>query len=111
MRRKTEHVTVHRFFRRFDLWERACTDLFGWIILAVFLFVASAVVFSAIHFIASDDEAARKWLNTEEFDWAQVQGKTVENAVPGENGTRVTFSFTDGTHVELSSHKYPLSVN
>lgn len=111
MRQQTEHATGLRFFRRFDLWERACTDLFGWIILAVFLFVTSAVVFAAIHFIASDDETARKMFNAEKFDWVQMQGKTVKNAVPSENGTRVTLGFTDGTHVELSSHKYALSVN
>ena len=114
MRQQTQHATDPRFFRRCLMREGAREWIFAALVgaaLAIVPFAMSALVFAAIHFIASDDEPARKTFNAEKFDWAQVQGKTVKNAAPSENGTKVTLSFTDGTHVEISSSKYTLSVN
>lgn len=108
MSQQAERATICNFAVNESWRDRVRLNSFAIILVG---FVACVVIGLIPLMISTANDTDRGQFNAEEFDWTQLRGKTVEKAVPIENGTRVRLSFTDGTHVEFSSHKYSLSVN
>lgn len=108
MRHEDEYAAGGNFATNESWRDRVRLNSFAVILVGL---VACVVIGLVPLMIPAIDETDRGPFNAEEFDWTQLRGKTVENAGVEEGGYKVTISFTDGSHVELSSHKYPLIVN